>query len=531
MKDIFISYKSQDYDTAKWVRNYLVKCGLSVWMAPEDIPGGGSYAAFIPDAIENCKAFVLILSDKAQHSKWVKRELDQAINNDKEILPFMIEKAELTKEFRFYLANIQGYPAYIDMPGQLMEMTQKILTLPGIEVNKPEEKKTAVKAARPQVQRREPSFLGLGLKTDADKFRYAVEESARLYDNPESTIEDRNRAFELLEWAARMGDPEAAFRFGARLVNGRIKLKDVNSKERGMYYIDRAAARGHIGARMAIDKYCSLVYQREVGSKISPQAPSPLRDFNNWPIKIKHKGKLTPVQSELMFLDNENVLFLDVKANILVMDEEVVDRERFLKAVEDGFTAWEGEYTVFGGQKLNIVVNVHFSEFAFIGCVNIASMKGSAMKSAIKVAAARGHEMQSQLSDIANSSTSFTTAGKKWSVRSAKNIFIDNPTGRFDDYEMIKKSVRWEFGSILGLSSMLKRNGEEEIFIPKGTYPELDPYYIENGRYNLLMCNGRGMISNNDIEMVVLALSENEMQYYVEDAQGNKPSKALGKGN
>lgn len=45
------------------------------------------------------------------------------------------------------------------------------------------------------------------------------------------------------------------------------------------------------------------------------------------------------------------------------------------------------------------------------------------------------------------------------------------------------------------------------------------------------MCNGRGMISNNDIEMVVLALSENEMQYYVEDAQGNKPSKALGKGN
>ena len=45
------------------------------------------------------------------------------------------------------------------------------------------------------------------------------------------------------------------------------------------------------------------------------------------------------------------------------------------------------------------------------------------------------------------------------------------------------------------------------------------------------MCNGRGVISNNDIEMVVLALSENKMQYYLEDSHGNKPSKALGKGN
>ena len=49
MKDIFISYKSEEYNTAKWVRDYLEKCGLSIWMAPEDIHGGGSYAEYIPD--------------------------------------------------------------------------------------------------------------------------------------------------------------------------------------------------------------------------------------------------------------------------------------------------------------------------------------------------------------------------------------------------------------------------------------------------------------------------------------------------
>ena len=120
---------------------------------------------------------------------------------------------------------------------------------------------------------------------------------------------------------------------------------------------------------------------------------------------------------------------------------------------------------------------------------------------------------------------------KAWSVKSNKSIMLYDGTGRFDDYEQIKRDIKCEFGSMLGLGNMLLTDNGKELFIPKGTYPEIDPYYIENGRYNLVMCNGRGVISNNDIEMVVLALSENKMQYYLEDSHGNKPSKALGKGN
>lgn len=533
MKDIFISYKSDEYNTAKWVRDYLIKCGLSVWMAPEDIPGGGSYAEHIPDAIENCKAFVMIFSPKAQDSKWVRRELDQAINNDKEILPFMIEKFELSKEFRFYLANIQAYPAYEDISGQLMEMTRKILSIPGITVHKPEEKKPVVNTAKPAPPaKKEPDFIGLGLKTEKEKLRYAVEESTRLYDSPELTPEQRNRAFELLEWAARNNDPEACFRFGARLVNGKIRLKDIDSKERGMYYIDRAAYLGHKVAQKAIDNYCNLLYEKNVGSKNPKQAPAPLRDHNGWKIKIKHTGKFTPVNAELVYQEEKNILFLDVNANILVNDEEVVDRIKFMDAVEKGFKAWEGVYTVFGGQEIVVVVNVKFSDFALLGCVNISSLKSNAVKGAIKLAGIKGHEWQNRLSDAANTSASIASIGmKKWSVRSGKSIFINNSNGRFDDYDMITKAVRSEFGSILGLADMRITDNNENKSIPKGTYPELDPYYIENGYYNLVMCNRRGVISNNDMEMVILALSENEMQHYIEDSMGHKPSKALGKGN
>ena len=64
-------------------------------MAPACIPGGSSYAVEIPQAIRECKVFVLILSEKSQLSKWVPRELDQAINAGKTVMPFMLENCSL----------------------------------------------------------------------------------------------------------------------------------------------------------------------------------------------------------------------------------------------------------------------------------------------------------------------------------------------------------------------------------------------------------------------------------------------------
>ena len=55
---------------------------------------------------------MLILSDAAQKSKWIPRELDQAINDDKVIFPYVIENFHLNDEFSFYLANVQRYEAW-----------------------------------------------------------------------------------------------------------------------------------------------------------------------------------------------------------------------------------------------------------------------------------------------------------------------------------------------------------------------------------------------------------------------------------
>ena len=123
---VFISYKSDEFATADWVRQTLEDHGISCWMAPACIPGGSNYAREIPQAIRACRIFVLILSAKSQTSQWVPKEVDQAINMQKTIMPFMLENCELRDDFNFYLSNVQRYAAYENKMRAMDQMIREI---------------------------------------------------------------------------------------------------------------------------------------------------------------------------------------------------------------------------------------------------------------------------------------------------------------------------------------------------------------------------------------------------------------------
>ncbi len=127
--DVFISYSSKEYITARQVRNVLTNNGISCWMAPESIPGGSDYGSEIQDGLENCRAFVLLLSTDSQNSKWVLRELDQAMSLDKVILPLHLDKSELSKAFRIRLTNVQRFEAYKKLSGALEMLVFRIKEL------------------------------------------------------------------------------------------------------------------------------------------------------------------------------------------------------------------------------------------------------------------------------------------------------------------------------------------------------------------------------------------------------------------
>lgn len=135
VKDVFISYKAEEIEEASWVKSVLESNGISCWMAPACIPGGSSYAVEIPQAIRGAKVFVLILSSKAQTSRWISREVDLAINEGKTVLPFMLENCALKDDFNFYLTNVQRYAAYENKLAAAERMINEIKALIGVKEN------------------------------------------------------------------------------------------------------------------------------------------------------------------------------------------------------------------------------------------------------------------------------------------------------------------------------------------------------------------------------------------------------------
>lgn len=167
-QDVFISYKSEEFREADWVRQQLESGGISCWMAPDSITGGASYATEIPQAIRSCRVFVLILSRRAQLSQWVPKELDQAINCGKIIMPFMLENCPLEDDFSFYLSNVQRYPAYEGREAAMQRMLREIRALLGCDRAEPpvEERKAP---ARIPAAKEKPKKADNVSKKRADK--------------------------------------------------------------------------------------------------------------------------------------------------------------------------------------------------------------------------------------------------------------------------------------------------------------------------------------------------------------------------
>ena len=135
---VFISYRSVEFLEADWVRKRLEENGIKCWMAPESIPGGRDYADEINKAIINCEVLVLILSNSAQQSIQIPRELTLAIDHLKPILPFQIERCELMGGFEYRLNNLQRYFAYLNRKEETERMILRImdiLTLPHENLN------------------------------------------------------------------------------------------------------------------------------------------------------------------------------------------------------------------------------------------------------------------------------------------------------------------------------------------------------------------------------------------------------------
>ena len=96
----FISYSSKNLTQATAMRDLLQHDGIETWMAPGDIPLGKQYGQVITDALRNCSCMLLMLSNEAQHSQFVSKEVERIVSYRKPIIAAQLDQIGLINEFK-----------------------------------------------------------------------------------------------------------------------------------------------------------------------------------------------------------------------------------------------------------------------------------------------------------------------------------------------------------------------------------------------------------------------------------------------
>jgi adenylate cyclase len=108
--DIFISYSRTDSAQAEQLAELLASAGLSCWIDRQGIDLATSWSREIVQAINECKAFVVLLSPASIVSNNVIKEISLASEKRKKILPLDLEPVALTEDFEYQLAGLQRSP-------------------------------------------------------------------------------------------------------------------------------------------------------------------------------------------------------------------------------------------------------------------------------------------------------------------------------------------------------------------------------------------------------------------------------------
>jgi hypothetical protein len=128
--EVFLSHSSQDRDMASRVAEILRAHGVPVWFSQTDIVGAQQWHDEIGAALDRCDWFLVLLSPDAVLSKWVKRELLFALNNDRyqdRIVPIRYRDCDF-KQLSWTLDQAET----VDLSGEFDTGCRELLRIWGI---------------------------------------------------------------------------------------------------------------------------------------------------------------------------------------------------------------------------------------------------------------------------------------------------------------------------------------------------------------------------------------------------------------
>src|SRR5580658_9229447 len=125
-RDAFLSYASRDGEVAERLCRELEAGGLTVWMAPRDVPAGANYADAIVRALNGCRTLVVVLSAHSVGSAHVGKEIERASAKRRPILAVRLDEVALTPALEYFLSESQWIDARSGLQAALPKLTDGI---------------------------------------------------------------------------------------------------------------------------------------------------------------------------------------------------------------------------------------------------------------------------------------------------------------------------------------------------------------------------------------------------------------------
>lgn len=103
---VFISYSRKDEDTVACIKAILDEYDIPYWIDKEGIYSGENYKEVIVDAIEVAKVVIFVSSANSNASINVIRELGYAVQQQKTIIPILLDDSPFAKSIRLDIGDI-----------------------------------------------------------------------------------------------------------------------------------------------------------------------------------------------------------------------------------------------------------------------------------------------------------------------------------------------------------------------------------------------------------------------------------------
>jgi hypothetical protein len=117
--DVFLSHRHRDASFVEQIDAFLrVKAGFSVWYDARELAGGALLASDLQSAIERCRSILIVASDGAVSSGWVKNEYNAAMDERANQPGFRVVPLRVGN------ANVDGLmqgSTWIDVPEKLID--------------------------------------------------------------------------------------------------------------------------------------------------------------------------------------------------------------------------------------------------------------------------------------------------------------------------------------------------------------------------------------------------------------------------